>query len=200
MLLQYWVTFTYFAYICSSRGKLWTFLSSLAWKVPNLIHLFVGYLERKQWSQVMKCRNFLFTGIYRSFSQCLSRAGIHFVLSSCKAAAKFPTQNLSRSLTMTAVCKPLKHKIPGLSNHWNSASLEWSPPDEHNSWQVAWLWAGSRKLSRARMHTRTSVQSLTPPALGIPEIKEFSWCPWNACSLQKAVGAQQCLNHPKATL
>lgn len=50
MLLQCYVTLTYFAYICSSRGKLWTFLSSLAWKVPNLIHLFVGYLENKQWS------------------------------------------------------------------------------------------------------------------------------------------------------
>lgn len=41
------ITFTYFAYICSSKGKLWTFLSSLPWKVPSLIHLFVGYLENK---------------------------------------------------------------------------------------------------------------------------------------------------------
>lgn len=42
---KYKHTFTYFAYICSSKGKLWTFLSSLPWKVPSLIHLFVGYLE-----------------------------------------------------------------------------------------------------------------------------------------------------------
>lgn len=39
------ITLTYFAYICSSKGKLCTFRSSLPWKVPSLIHLFVGYLQ-----------------------------------------------------------------------------------------------------------------------------------------------------------
>lgn len=202
MLLQYWVTFTYFAYICSSRGKLWTFLSSLAWKVPNLIHLFVGYLERKQWSQVMKCRNFLLTGIYTSFSQCLSRAETHFVLSSCKAAAKFPTQHLSRSLTQWQQCaspwntKSQIYPTTEIQPVWSEApQMNITPGRLHCCEQAAENWAEQRSNAHQNKCSKPN-----PTCFGHPRNKGVFLMPLNACSLQKALGAQPCLNHPKATL
>lgn len=187
MLLQFWVTFTYFAYICSSRGKLWTFLSSLAWKVPNLIHLFVGYLERKQqrlWNAGTHCLQVFPYVSPNTFPEQ------KYILLFPAARQQQPKSSAGPSHNDGSV-QTLEGQNPRLIQSPKCSQSTTKPPqmhrEEHNPWQVVLLSAGQRTLSKAELELHnTSALSLTLPCFRHPRRKGVFLMPFECLLTHRA--------------
>lgn len=121
--------------------------------------------------------------VYRYFSKFLLmpfQSRNTFCSFQLQGSSNVPNPKPQQELhTMTAMCKPLKHKTPNLSNHWN-------PPDEQ--WRTEHL-TGCITASRAKQSYNCTTEqvfkgskALTLPALGIQEEKYFFWWPLNICS------------------